>query len=914
MSNDDTKPPAAPGKPAAKAKPDEAGESKPAAKPPGPKPTAAKPPALDERPLRFADLAPFAAQLDADELIAMLRDGRGVVRANAALGLAAVNQPALDLVMLLRDSEARVAAAAAEAIGLMGVLVRPFIPQITQALDGAQAEVLESVVGTLASLVGKANDELRTALDVPFALAMKTIVEACGRLDQAGVAFLISAAGDERGRVRINAIGGLGRWGKADIEASMACLTNIEANDSVPDIRTAAKQASLAVIARTKVAAVDSLPKNIPDFEARKLGMSELAEYADAINIDEMIYALSDGRTHVRINAARALGAKGEPAGRAAPNLGLACRDSIAQVRREAAKALGRLGNEALPAAPDLVGALSDMEDEVAEAAAETLEPLGTRVQDALVRGLETGSEQGGWRVGELISKLPHAAETLTEAFRSPAVNVQVNAALGLGMLGRDLVGVGLAALHGARTGGDARTREAVRRALEMINPSGKTGPAQVTVDGFEDRFLSAAEFDKYKADLERIGVADFIEYLQDGRDVVRANAATALGVLGPPAAGAATTLGVRLRDDSARVRLAAAQALDKLGDAAVVETAGDLVRALGDADDKVTEACGQVIRARKGRMISALVRGLETDDPAHGRRIAELINVFEDATEILCDAFESPAVNVQVNAAIGLGMLGPKRVGKGRKALEGARTGGWERTREAVRKALDMLDGPRSTGPAAIEIDGFETRVLGAEAFANAGGKLPVGDLVGYLHDGRAHVRANAATALGTLGPAAAGAALAIGVLLRDDDMRVRIQAAGALDKLGDDAVRETADYLVGALRGDADVTRAVAPVLTARKARVLGALLKGLETDDDTHARRILEIINALPDAAETLCDAIESPAENVQVNAAIGLGMLGEKRAGSAGRKALETRRTGGFVRTREAVFKALAMWKG
>jgi len=904
MSND-AKPPAPP---AAKA-----ADPKSAARPPAAKPPAAKPPAFDERPLRFVDLAPYAAQLDADELIAMLRDGRGVVRANAALGLAAVNQPALDLVMLLRDSEARVAASAAEALRLLGLLVRPFIPQITQALDGAQPEVIDAVVGTLAALVGQANDELCVALDVPFALAMKTVVAACGRLDKAGTAFLITAAGHERSRVRINAIGGLGRWGKADIDASMACLTQIEANDPVPDIRTAAKQASLAVIARTKVVAVDSLPKNIPDFESRKLGVSELAEYADAINIDEMIYALSDGRTHVRINAARALGAKGEPAGRAAGNLGLACRDSIAQVRREAAKALGRLGGEALPAAPDLVGALGDVEAEVAEAAAETLEPLGVRAQDALLRGLETGSEDGGRRVGELIGKLPHAAEALTEAFRSPAVNVQVNAALGLGMLGRDRVGVGLAALHGARTGGDARTREAVRRALEMINPSGKTGPAQVTVEDFEDRFLSAAELDKQKPELEKVGVADFVEYLQDGRDIVRANAATALGALGPAAAGVATTLGVRLRDDSARVRLAAAQALDKLGDAAVIETAGDLVRALGDGDDKVTEACAQVLRARKARMIGALVRGLETDDPAHGRRIAELINVFEDASDILCDAFESPAGNVQVNAAIGLGLLGPKRVGKGRKALEGARTGGWERTREAVRKALDMLDGPRSAGPAAIEIDGFETRVLGTEAFANAGGKLPVSDLVGYLHDGRAHVRANAATALGSLGPAAAGAALAIGVLLRDDDTRVRIQAAAALDKLGDDAVRETADYLVGALRGDAEVTKAVAPVLTARKTRVLGALLKGLETDDDTHARRILEVINVLPDAPETLCDAIESPAENVQVNAAIGIGMLGEKRAGGAGRKALETRRTGGFVRTREAVFKALAMWK-
>ena len=907
MSND-TKPPA-PAK-QAPAKAADAAEPKPAAKPAA---KVAKLPAMDERPLRFVDLAPFAAQLDPGELTAMLRDGRGLVRANAALGFAAVSHPSLDLVMLLRDSELRVALAAAEAIGLLGELVRTLIPQITQTLDGAQPEVLESVVGTLGGLLGKADDDLVAGLDVPFALAMKTVVEACGRLGKPGVAFLIAAASNERSRVRINAIGGLGRWGKADIDASMACLNHIEANDSIPDVRTAAKQASLAVIARTKVVAVDALPKNIPDFEDRKLGVSELADYADVINVDEVIYALSDGRTHVRVNAARALGAVGGKASRAVGNLGLACRDSIAQVRREAAKALGKLGADALPAAADLVGALSDVEPEVAEAAAETLAPLGAHALDALIRGLETGSESGGRWVGEMIGKLPTAADVLTEAFRSPAVNVQVNAAIGLGMLGRDRVGPGLAALQGARTRGDARTREAVRRALEMISPAGKTGPTAIPIDGFEDRFLGPAELDAGKSQLQTIGVAHLIEHLQDGRDFVRANAAAALGALGTAAAGAATALGVRLRDDAPRVRLATAQALDKLGDAAVVETADDLVRALGDADERVAEACAVALRARKGRMIGPLLRGLETDSAVHGRWIAELINVFDDATDLLCDAFASPAVNVQVNAAIGLGMLGDKRIGKGRKALEGARTGGWERTREAVRTAIEMLDGPRSTGPTEIAIDGFETRVLGADAFASAAGKLPLNELVGYLQDGRAHVRANAATALGSLGAAAAGVALAIGVLMRDDDMRVRIQAAGALDKLGDAAVRETADYLVGALRGDAGVAATVAPVLVARKTRMLSSLLKGLETDDETHARRILEVINVLPDAADLLCDAIESPAENVQVNAAMGVGMLGERRAGSTGRKALESRRTGGFVRTREAVFKALAMWR-
>ncbi|MDB4957126.1 MAG: hypothetical protein JWO36_4695 [Myxococcales bacterium] len=876
------------------------------------KPVSVRLPAFDERRLRYEDLAPFAASLDPNELLVMVRDGRALVRANGALGLAVAGQPAAELVLLLRDSEAIVANAAADAVARLGAAVRPLIPQITQALDGTQTEVTERVVTALSELVGKADEELILALDVTFELAMRTIVEACSRLGRAGVAFLIKAARHERSRIRINAVGGLARLGKADAEQAMAFLSQLETTDPVPDVRTATKKAMLAVVAREKVEIVDRLPKNVPDFEARKLSASEIREYADVIDVDEMIYALQDGRNHVRINAARCLAVKGDKAGRAASQIGLLLRDSSASVRHEAARALGKLGKPALEASAELVGALGDADAEVAEAAAETLGNLGEQAQDALVTGLETGDEQGGRRVGELLTRLASAAKVLTEAFRSPAVNTQVNAALALGMLGRDHVGAGLQALHGARTGGDARTREAVRRALELIEAKGDTGPKAVAIDGFEDRFLSAADLDKHKAVLGNAGVTDLSAHLHDGRDVVRANAAVALGLLGAPAASAARSLGVLLRDDAARARIAAAQALDKLGDAAVMETAGDLVGALGDSDDKVAETAATVLRARKARMISALVRGLETDRPNHGRRIVELLNVFEDASEILCDAFGSPAVNVQVNAALGLGLLGSQRVGKGRKALEGARTGGDVRTREAVRKAIETLDGPRKTGPGAIEIDGFETRLLGADAFSEPT-RLRVEDLVAYLNDGRAIVRANAATALGSVGPAAAGVARPIGVLLRDDDMAVRIAAAGALDKLGDDAVREVAEFLVGALRGDATVAKTAARVLGARKARVLGALIKGLETDDETHARRILEVVNALPDACEILCDAFESPAENVQVNAAIGIGMLGAKRAGTAGKKRLEGARTGGFARTREAVFKGLAMLK-
>ncbi|HEY5948250.1 MAG TPA: HEAT repeat domain-containing protein, partial [Kofleriaceae bacterium] len=697
-----------------------------------PKP-ADSPPALDDRRLRYAELIPHAASFAVGDLIAMLSDGRAVVRANAALALAAANQPASELVTLLRDSDRGVGLATAEAIGKLGSLARPLIPAIAQATDGTRPEVTELVVAALVEQIGKADEELTLALDLPLDTAMKSVIEACKLTGKAGVAFLTRAARHERSRIRVNAIAGLGKLGKTDADTAMACLTQIEASDPVPDVRSAAKQAMLAVVAREKTAAVDALPKNIPDFEERKLTNSELAEYADVIDIDQMIAALQDGRDHVRVNAGRALAVKGAKAGRAATAMGLLMRDSVASVRRETAKSLGRLGAEAVAAAPDLIGALGDSDSDVAETASETLEAMGERVLEALVKGLDAGGEQHGRRVAALITKLPRAADVLTEAFKSPAVNVQVNAAAGLGMLGDKINAAGLSALHGARTGGDGRTRAAVRAALDIIEARGDTGPKAVSVGGFEDRFMTMAELDKAKAEVEKVGVADLTAYLTDGRDVVRANAALALGVLGGAAQGSALAFGVLLRDDSSKVRLAAAQALDRIGDAAVVETADYLVGALRDGDDKVAETVAGVLRARKAKMIGALVRGLETDDPRHGKRIVELINALPDASEILCDAFDSPAVNVQVNATVGLGLLGNDRIGKGRKKLEGARTGGFERTREAVRNALELLDGPRKTGPDDVAIDGFEDRILEPAAFADPA-KLRLDDLAHYL------------------------------------------------------------------------------------------------------------------------------------------------------------------------------------
>src|SRR5262249_53354395 len=178
---------------------------------------------------------------------------------------------------------------------------------------------------------------------------------------------------------------------------------------------------------------------------------------------------VEDGRNHVKTNAARALGVKGDKAVRAVRPLGLALSDGSPQVRREAAKALGKIKRAATEVAAELVATLGDAEEDVAEATAETLADLGEAAVDALVRGLAPGGGTHGVRIRAPLVRSPRAAALLAEAFKSPAVNVQVNAALAMGELGKEGVGPGLPLLLGARTGGDARTREAVRIALKLI-------------------------------------------------------------------------------------------------------------------------------------------------------------------------------------------------------------------------------------------------------------------------------------------------------------------------------------------------------------------------------------------------------------------------------------------------------------
>jgi HEAT repeat protein len=866
----------------------------------------------DDRSFTYDEQVARKAALVADELVLGLRDGRAVIRANAALGLAALGHTGSDLVPFLRDSHPVAARAAAEAIGHLGKAQRGHLVAIAAALDGARPEVVELIVAMMATLVGHADAELLAVLDTTDAIAATAVIEACARIGVRGLQLLQAATKDGRARVRFNAVRGVSQLADLEPVPSIEAMRAVAYEDSVSDVRAAAMAAIARYIARTRSVAAarrrsgQPVPAVVPELTARALTTDELRKAAAVAPLDELLLALLDARVEVRLNAVRVLALQGPAAASAAAPLGVATRDLDATVRAESARAIGALGDAGVLAAPALVRALGDDDAAVIAAVEAVLAAQGPAATAALLDGLSVTREAHGARVAALLGQLPDGPALLRDALASTSVDVRVNAAIGLGALGPSRAAAAVPALYVATRGGNARSRGAVTRAIELLAPRPDRSPPPLAIDGFDARVLTEAELAKHKAAIAAVGIAGLVPRLGDASVATRANTALAFGVLGDSAEVRAA-VAICLRDDAAEVRLGAARALVRLGDDAIAACATPLVRALGHADAPLAAQLTTMLRAATQPAIAAaLAGGLDTEDDHRARQLLELITARPDAPEILGAAFARPGA--QAHAARGFVALGAAHLGSGRAVLVRARTDSAARVRELARATLLAIDGVPA-GPIAPAVPGFETEVLEHKAFAKI--HVEAAALVPFLADARPAPRANAATGLGSLGTAAAPHALAVAALLRDDDDRVRVAAARALDQLGDDAVVAIAPMLVAALRGRAEVAAACHAALAGRAALVEAALLAGLETDDETHGLRITDLICTRPNARALLFAAFDGPAENVQINAAFGIAKLGLKVAGPEGRLRLLDGLPGPPTRRRYAMIKALRM---
>jgi HEAT repeat protein/lysophospholipase L1-like esterase len=235
--------------------------------------------------------------------------------------------------------------------------------------------------------------------------------------------------------------------------------------------------------------------------------------------------------------------------------------------------------------------------------------------------------------------------------------------------------------------------------------------------------------------ELSRRGGAAAVEpltkTLDDASPAVRAEAARALGALGPAARSAMPALFARLADPRQRVRWEAALALFHLGPRApesvrpliaALESPDVFVRgfaafslgSLGKAAHEAVPALITALQSEEGygrggaalalakmgeaarEAIPALVSGLESQDPEHRWKAARALGriglASDGALEALVRALEQdPDERVRAHAARALGRIGPAATPAAR-ALEAATRDRVDTVREEARRALQEI------------------------------------------------------------------------------------------------------------------------------------------------------------------------------------------------------------------------------
>jgi len=274
-----------------------------------------------------------------------------------------------------------------------------------------------------------------------------------------------------------------------------------------------------------------------------------------------------------------------------------------------------------------------------------------------------------------------------------------------------------------------------------------------------------------------------------------------------------------RLRkDDSWRMRWAAATALGEIGDEGAVEALLEHLR--NDDSWRVRWAAATALgEIGDGRAVEALIGRQSEDDNAHvrwGAAVALGKIGGERAVEALISILtEEEDDTVRGGAAWALGKIGDERAVE---ALISILTEDEdERVRGRAAWALGEIGGERAV-EALIgrlsEDESPDVRRRGAVGLGNIGDERAVEALIGRLsEDENAEVRGRAAWVLGEIGDERAVEAL-IERLSGDEDTRVRITAAGALGKIGGERAVEALKRAKDA-EGDPSVQHAIAKAL---------------------------------------------------------------------------------------------------
>lgn len=584
-----------------------------------------------------------------------LDDSHEHVRAVAAAALGRLH--AVDttpmLVILARDPSEFVRLSAVEALGSLGLAglklapgerhARRFIPQmrgIGRILGWKKRVRIENN----GNAVEQAVAALESALGDPSAAVRTHAAMALGRI---GPSAKMAAPGltalfkDADETVRCQAAESLGQIG-GDQEATASALVVL-----LQDASAAVKESAAKALGSLQKGVAPSVAALVPLLQDQEESVRKVAAQAIArvghLNVaasDILVEGLDSADNVVRAQTAEALGTIGAIAGNAAPALVQAMDDGNDYVRAKSVEALGKIGEAAAGVAvPSLVKALRDQDNWVSALAAEALGEMGESAEGAipaLVRSLTHFNQQVRMNAAEALGKMGEAASksrlALERAAKDDEGGVRSQALRALGAIGCPT----------------ATSIEAVLAGLNDPDPLVRTAAVE-----------AVGQWNEASEEV----LAGLTSLLEDANDRVKVETTRVLPRLAGPTPAVIDGLCRRLlEDDSAWVQAQAALALGKLGPAATAAGAPLLRAALTGEMGVREQAMRALAMIQAPEAVAAFAAGLK-DANCDIRKVASAgwmraASIPEEAISVLIDALRDPEAQVRANAAHALARL----------------------------------------------------------------------------------------------------------------------------------------------------------------------------------------------------------------------------------------------------------------
>jgi HEAT repeat protein len=623
-----------------------------------------------------------AAKDAVPELIGALNDQDAAVRFDAAIALGKIDPTAKDtvpvLVDALKDRDTSVRRAAAEALDGIGPAAKDAVPALIDALKDQNASERFMAASVLVAIGPAAKDAVpalidalrderdREAYETPRGwyadIAQSRAANALGEIGapaKDAVPALHDALKDQHASVRCAAVRALSRISPPDDAAVSALIRALEDQDE--DVQRAATES----IGRTGAGARDAVPPL--EIAVRALrGTSNDQKKSESVRLAAAMSLIRIGNSDRE--AIRALHELCK-SGKTHEIRGTALSGLIAARHVPALVALIRHGGEELrhsgAQGPALYWDASGFPwygEELRRSAAEGLGKVGAPAVAALSALVKDATENrdarcyAAFALGNIGHVGKDAVPALINALKDQDANVRWSAAAALGKIGpaaEDAV----PALSDALKDQNGSVRSSAAAALGTIGPAAKDTVLALN-DAVNDKYTNATG--ALDAILRSTSVPELVTFLR-GREYagcrhLRAEAAEALGRIGPAARAAVPALIDALKDPEEPERHRDPEPSDR--PAPVERAPARTVR------DRAAEALGKIGPAAKDA-VPALSRALNDPDKAVGTRAAEALGrigpAAKAAVPALLTAFKDDKRRaVGDRAAEALGRMGP--------------------------------------------------------------------------------------------------------------------------------------------------------------------------------------------------------------------------------------------------------------